>query len=477
MKHMRIGILILLGLQFFTAPWIAHANDLTVVAGADDRNHVRLTLYQNGLAFIDESRRVSVPKNFETLIVSRISPRLIPGSAQIIAPGLTVRALDYRLNGLSPRALLTASVGKQVGILQVNPATGVETIVRADVLSVSDGIVLRIGDRIETGIPGRMVFDNVPPDIENSPAIVAMLQSGMSYDGVVGVQYLSDGLGWSADHIINVQEEGEQVVLDIESWASIENNTGVSFDGASLALVAGSLNRISQSQPKQQLRMEAMSMAMTDAPSMNLPAREELGDFHLYEVPGTFDLTDPARIQVLLGSQKSIPAEKAYVLTGHGQAYFGRVPGDQFTAEHPEIFYRFSNLSNEPLAGGMARLFGADSQNNKRFLGEDFLNPIAVSEKTKVHTGQAFDLSARRRQLSFIRHGTKNNVFETSHEIILRNSSRRGAVIEVREQVFGDWEIMESNHDETRDGMMAVWKIDVPASGESVLRYRIKIKR
>ncbi len=475
MKHVRIGGLVLMGLLICAGPVATLADDTTIVAGMDQRTGLNLTVYQNGLALVDEVRHVTTHQETEKLVISGISPRLIPGSAQLTGAGLSIRALDYRLSGLSPRALLARSVGRQVGIIKTHPTTGEESIIPAQVLSVAEGVVLRIDGRFETGIPGRLVFDDIPADLEYSPAVVAMINAGESHDGDIGFQYLSDGLGWRADHTVNVHETATGLTLDLESWASVENNTGVSFDQASLALVAGSVNRTSQPQP--QLRMETMSMAMADAPGGNQPSREALGDFHLYAVPGTFDLTSPGNIQVLLGTQTGLAAEKQYVLNGNGQAFYGRVATDQQPLERADIRYRFTNEGSEPLAGGTARLYGVDSQGIKRFLGEAHLSSSATGDQIVIGTGKAFDLSASRKQLGFERRGANNNVFETSHELILRNASPRDATMEVREQVVGDWEILETSHANARDGMTAVWKIDIPASGEVVLRYRIRIQR
>jgi hypothetical protein len=472
MKHMRIGALIILGLQLWTGHGIAVADEASVVVGAEQRQHLGLTLYQNGLALVDERRAASLPENTSSVVLAATSPHLIPGSARILAPGLALRALDYRLHHLSRQTLLMASVGKHVGVIQTHPATGEKSVVSAEVVSVTGGILLRMDGHLVTGDPDLLVFKDIPAALLQSPAIAIMVNPGAAYDGEIGLRYLTDGLGWRADHTAQVNETSSGITLDLESWASIENNTGLRFGGASLAMVAGSVNRMASPQPQPMMRMETMALSMADAPSVGGPSREALGDFHLYTAPGTFDLGPGARVQILLNTQKGVAAEKAYVLSGHGHAYFGRMPNDQASVEHPQILYRFTNSGREPIAAGTMRIYG-----DSRFLGEDHLTSTAAGERAELHAGQAFDLSARRRQLGFKRGGDNNTVFETSHEITLRNAGAKAATMEIREPASGEWKILESSHKNSRDGMTAVWKIDVPASGEIRLTYRIRIKR
>jgi hypothetical protein len=52
---------------------------------------------------------------------------------------------------LTPQKLLDKYVGKSVSIIRINPATGVETTEQAQVLTANNGVVMKIGDRIETG--------------------------------------------------------------------------------------------------------------------------------------------------------------------------------------------------------------------------------------------------------------------------------------------------------------------------------------
>ena len=62
-------------------------------------------------------------------------------------------------------------------IVRTHPTTGAESVETATVLAANGGVVLKIGDRIETGLPGRIVYDGVPANLRDRPTLVSELRS------------------------------------------------------------------------------------------------------------------------------------------------------------------------------------------------------------------------------------------------------------------------------------------------------------
>ena len=61
--------------------------------------------------------------------------------------------------------------------MRVHPQTGAESIETAFVLAANNGVVMRIGDRIETGLPGRIVYDGVPATLRDRPTLISELDA------------------------------------------------------------------------------------------------------------------------------------------------------------------------------------------------------------------------------------------------------------------------------------------------------------
>ena len=70
-----------------------------------------------------------------------------------------------------------------------------------------------------------------------------------------------------------------------------------------------------------------------------------------------------------------------------------------------------------------------------------------------------------------------SQVFETEFEITLRNHKEEDIVVDVVEPMMGDWQIISSNikHDKP-DARTAVFKAEVPADGEAVVTYRVRVR-
>ena len=72
------------------------------------------------------------------------------------------------------------AVGQTVTLIRTNPATGAESRVSAKVLAANGGVVLQIGNTIEVlrddGLPVRVIFDKVPPNLRARPTLSVTLE-------------------------------------------------------------------------------------------------------------------------------------------------------------------------------------------------------------------------------------------------------------------------------------------------------------
>ena len=111
-------------------------------------------------------------------------------------------------------------------------------------LSTVGGVVLKIGDRIEVlredGIPARVIFDEVPPNLRANPTLSVLANAAAAVNGDVTLAYLTRGLSWSADYVAVFEEAQGNVSL--QGWITLTNNSGTTFANASAQLVAGDIN-------------------------------------------------------------------------------------------------------------------------------------------------------------------------------------------------------------------------------------------
>jgi hypothetical protein len=180
-----------------------------------------------------------------------------------------------------------------------------------------------------------------------------------------------------------------------------------------------------------------------------------------------------------------VPVGREYLLEGSDWFYredHGRV-GQKLK---PAVFVKFQNKGGQlgkPLPGGVIRVYAKDRKGAAQFVGEDRIPHTAKNEEIALKLGEAFDLTAERRQMSFKRivdkdaRGEKFQGAEVAYRIELRNAKDEPVTVRVQETLPGDWTMLSESHPHRKESSrLAAWNIALPADGKTVLEYRIKVR-
>jgi hypothetical protein len=125
-----------------------------------------------------------------------------------------------------------------------------------------------------------------------------------------------------------------------------------------------------------------------------------------------------------------------------------------------------------PLPQGVVRVYARGADGALALVGEDRMAATAAGKPVTLTLGQAFDVTAERRQTSASR--PCQGSFEAAEEIVLRNAKKTPVTVTVVELLSGDWRILEeSDAHEAADAGAARWHLEVPALGERKLAYRV----
>src|SRR5262245_59115637 len=255
-------------------PRMARADETRVTQA--EQASVAVTIYNENLALVKDRRRVTLEPGIQNLAFIDVSGQLRPETALLHSDGgqLSVLEQTFEFDLLTPEKLLEESVGEMVKLVKTNPQTGAETVEEGRILSVANGLVLKIGDRIETAYPGRVVFDRVPARLRARPTLVLQLQNATAAEQQVELSYLTGGLAWKADYVAELAPD--EKTMDLSGWVTLTNTSGSAYSDAKLQLVAGDINQV-------QPAMEKASRTMTMAEAAPAPmAQEELFEYHLY---------------------------------------------------------------------------------------------------------------------------------------------------------------------------------------------------
>ena len=465
-------------------------------SNAAEQIGLAVTIYNSDLALVKDARRVKVVNGENLLAWRDVSAQIQPETALLrTLDGRRISLLEqnFDFDLLTPQKLLEKSVGESVRVIRHQPITGVEISEYATVLSANNGVVLKFSDRVETALPnpGRLAFPAVPPYLRDRPTLSMLFKTEVSTPFFAGAKtpvdqdmelsYLTAGMTWKADYVAELSTKEDSV--DLNGWVTLTNTSGTTYNNARLQLVAGSVNRV---QPERE-PVPMMAKTMVDRAQ---PMQEEgLFEYHLYTLDRLTTLMDNQTKQVALLSAQKVPVDKEYRLSGD-EWYYGSQQGDLGKKLKPGVYMEFTNKAEKgeaaglgvPLPKGVVRVYKKDSAGRAQFIGEDRIDHTAKGETIKLKLGEAFDITAEKKQVDFQKlaapaFNARGSLIETAYQLEIRNAKTEKVVVTVVEPISGEWQMLQESHPHRKaNARQAVWDVPVPAEGKAMLSWRVRVK-
>lgn len=452
----------------------APANAQQVEEGPGGPDRVSLTVYNQNIALVEDVRNLNVPAGRSRQEFPGVSASIRPETVGLSGRGLSVVEQNFDYDLLTPGKLMESAVGNEIGIVRTNPGSGAQTTERARVLAANQGVVLQIGDRIEVlrddGVPTRVIFDRVPQNLRPRPTLSVTLDAEGAGRRETTLSYLTSGLTWKADYVARFDEKAGK--LDLTGWVTLTNNSGATFSNAQTRVVAGDVNLIGNQggyNPRQPVRSGGVRGNGTQS-----GGEGALADVYVYPLPEAVTVANNQTKQVGLIDAAGVPATKRYL----------RVINDFSTAEQPiaaevgVIFANGSGAAARALPAGVIRVYVKDEAGEPRFIGESQVDHSPAGSEIVVTTGDAFDVTVQPRLVSSERVSKRLvDYFRTRYamEYTVRNARPEPVTVEVRQRGLGrDTELTDQSIEgEMRDARTVVWRVPVPANGETRLTATI----
>ncbi len=439
-----------------------------------DREIVTITVYNQNFGLVREVRRLGLGRGRIALEFQDVAAQIQPETVHIKPldrdDGVRVLEQNYQYDLLNPQKLLEKYVGRTVKVYRYNDVTGRDEEYEAEVLSVNQGAILRIGDEITYNFPGRFSFPEIPENLVARPTLMWLLDSNQDRQQVQ-VSYLTRNLNWKSDYVLVVNED--DTLGDLTGWVTLTNQSGAAFENARLKLVAGDVQRVT---PDIRRRMELDAVMAAEAPGQF--AEEAFFEYHLYtlERPTTLLQNEQKQVSLLEGS--GIGIDKRLIFHGAAHYYrgsYGQVISNQKVGVYLDFENRETNHLGMPLPKGIVRVYKADRSGAQQFIGEDQIDHTPRDERVRIKMGEAFDVVGDRRQMDYDVFGSC--VSESAWEITVRNHKDEDAEVQIVEPVGGDWDIVSSSHPaRTVDAHTFTFTVDVPSRGETKIEYRVRVR-
>lgn len=443
-----------------------------------------LTIYNSNLALVRDVRRLELPAGKVELRFADVAKQIEPSTVRIISltdpSRLTVLEQDYRYDLLSPAKLLEKYVGKQVTLIRretVNNSTK-EVSMKATLLSDNNGLIWQVGNQIITGMAAdHYVFPSLPPNLYRKPTLVWLLDNRQAGEQHLETDYMTKSVNWNADYVLTLSSDGS--AADLSSWVTLTNNSGIGFDNAQIQLVAGQVHQTAQA-PRPMYRTKVMMAGVAQAVEAPGISQEGLSEYHLYTIERRVTLPNNDSKQIAFLRAGGIKVQKTYQVNGQQFYYYSIYQGGQAAKEAVEAHLKFKNSKDNslgaPMPAGVVRVYQADSKGRMQFVGEDHISHTPKDEMLNLYIGNAFDVTAERKQTDFQNLG--NNLYETAFQVTLHNHKKQPITVEDNEPVGGEWTVLSSNYKYKKTSAFSIrFAVPVPADGQAVLNYRVRTHR
>jgi hypothetical protein len=424
-----------------------------------------LVITNQNIGVVLESRTVSLPAGKTELFWDRA-----PASARTETWTVTdSREAGIRWLGLTAplpgqgaggTEWLAGLVGRRVRIERPGGSTA-----EGEILAVHGPtpaqVLFREGNDLVYGEPDARLSVPAGPGAGDRPAgVVLKLESNRAGSRTLTSRYLVSDVGWEASYALTLAPDERRGRL--EGSFVVDNRTGTDFAPARLRLLAGTLRAAQPPMPK--MMAQRAEMMATDVVAQSA----ELSESRVYEV-ATPPRIAAGRTTFPLATDADVAVEKRYV--ARSTYWMGameepqRIPvGVQYRLETKPL--------GRALPAGVVRVY---AEGGAVFTGEDRIEHTPERTDVEIETSEAFDLTAKRRQVSFAQ--TSRTESESAYDVVITSRKKEAVTILVREQFPGDWTVVESSVPAKKLGAFtAEFAVLVPPGGEVKLTYRVKVR-
>lgn len=293
-------------------------------------------------------------------------------------------------------------------------------------------------------------------------AVVLKLDSARTGTRTLTSRYLVGDVTWEANYALSLAPDEKRGRL--EGFFVVDNRSGADFAPSRLRLLAGTL-RVVSAPPAPMAPPMGRQQTMVAAEDASGKGAE-LSESRIYDVESPPVLA-MGRTTFPLASGAEVAIEKRYV--ARTTYWFGAMEESQRVPVGVQYRVQTKSLAHA-LPAGVVRVYAEGV-----FTGEDRIEHTPERTDIEVESSEAFDLSARRRQVSFQQPGPRET--DSAYEVVITSRKKDPVTVLVREQFPGDWTIVESSVPPKKlSAYTAEFAVNVPGGGEAKLTYRVKVR-
>jgi len=472
-----------------------------------------LTIYNQNFAVVRDTVRLDLKQGVNHVSVTEMTAQLEPDSVVLRNPAgkrqLRILEQNYRNDPVSQELLLSLNEGKVIDFLVRRG--DVEEIVRGKIIRsgfiprrqpwrgyqqphpAATQPIIEVKGKLRFGLPGQPLFPALADDTVLKPTLYWVIETDQPGRLDAELAYITGGMSWQASYNLVAPEKGDRI--DIVGWVTMDNQTGKTFQNASIRLMAGDVSKL---QPQAGRPMAARAM-MADAAKMGPPVTEKSFDeYHLYTIQRRTTLRDRETKQVEFLRATDVESKRLYIYDG------ARINWNQIRYRSAEnlrdnrnygtqcntkvwVMREFENSEENglgiPLPRGRVRFYRKDTPTEEEakngqteqveFVGENMIDHTPKDETVRIYTGDAFDIVGERKQVGY-KVDTVRKWLDETIEITIKNHKEEEVEVRAVEHLYrwSNWEIRNATDEfEKTESRTIEFRVTIPRDGKKVIKY------
>ena len=433
---------------------------LVSIIVANDFSNTQVTIYNKNLGLVCQEKSFILNKGNNTVRIQGVSRQVQPATVKLRFPKIEgryqVREQNFLYDLVSASKVFSKYIGEKIDLRLKSGEV------------ISGTLMKQEGGKVIMGLPNdavRILNENSIVDYE-FPALPGglILKPTLEWDvasdfkGKTDAQlsYLTGGMSWNAEYILLMNKNEKD--FELNSWISLDNHAGTTFEDAKVKLIAGDIHRAAKS------RGESAMIAYARADNVAVETRE-IADYYLYELPRPVTLRDNEMKQVSLFDEIAGSGQKIY-------RFENRLSNEG--TRSLEVLFKIANTAENNMGfaipGGVVRVFQKDTDESLQFIGEDRIDHTSKKDTLKLTIGKAFDVKGKRQIIEKDR-SVKNSETVTVR-IKITNRKSNPVSVEVVESLTNYWNIRKASHDYQKEpGNKIVFPIIVKADSSETITY------
>lgn len=437
---------------------------LSVFAFSAVAQNLNLTIYNNDLGVVRETRSILLKKGISDVKITDVPERINPSTVKIKLNGKVLEQ-NYKYDLANINSILSKYIDKEIILVKdEKEISGILISASANqiVLKRNDGGIIMVTNLNDY----RLMTSSLPDNLITRPTLVWKIESDKEGAQNAEMTYHTGGMSWKTEYVAVLSDDEKTMSLD--SWVNISNTSGLSYNDAEVKLVAGKVNTVNE-------EMGGYASNMDYSRKLSLMAPREitetpLFEYHLYTIPGKTSLADNEDKQIALYNSEKISVNKIL-----------NVSTSEYTANQEkqdvnvviEFLNSKSNNLGMALPAGIVRMHKTSGK-NAEFIGEDQIDHTPKDEKIKLRIGKSFDITAKQDLVS--QETLSERIVEKEFKVKLANRKDAGSEkIEYEMRFYNTFKVISCTHKYEILNNKLIIKLDLNSGKEEEIKFKVRV--